>query len=300
MNEVDHSAFSGARAMVTGGLGFLAHIWRGAVELGADVTIVDSLIPEYGGNLYNVREIADGVRTNLSDIRDPSSIRTLVPNRTSCSTSPARSATSTDGGPPDRPRINGKAQGSRASRPVARATRACGSSRRLTSAVRAAPIVPVSEDHPLVPVDVNGINLIAGENYHLLYNRVHGIRAASLRLTNTYGPHLLMKHGRQGFVAVFIRLALEGKPMKVFGDGTQLRDFTYVVDAVDAFLATAPGDDAFRARPQCRRTGARVTTGGRPTVPGARRRGRDRGDGAMAAGAREDRHRLDLCLPLRA
>ena len=71
--------------------------------------------------------------------------------------------------------------------------------------------VPVTEEHPLVPVDVNGINLIAGERYHLLYNDVHGIRAVSLRLTNTYGPHLLMKHGRQGFITVFIRLALEGE-----------------------------------------------------------------------------------------
>ena len=88
-----------------------------------------------------------------------------------------------------------------------------------------------------MPVDVNGINLIAGERYHLLYNDVYGIRAVSLRLTNTYGPHLLMKHGRQGFITVFIRRAIEGKPIKVFGDGSQLRDFTYVSDAVDAFLA---------------------------------------------------------------
>ena len=107
----------------------------------------------------------------------------------------------------------------------------------------------------MVPVDVNGINLIAGESYHLLYNDVHGIRAISLRLTNTYGPHLLMKHGRQGFITTFIRLAIEGKDIKVFGDGSQLRDFTYVSDAVDAFLSVAR-----RARlwtgPQRRRSGA--------------------------------------------
>jgi UDP-glucose 4-epimerase len=97
--------------------------------------------------------------------------------------------------------------------------------------------LPVTEEHPLVPVDVNGINLVAGENYHLLYNDIYGIRAVSLRLTNTYGPHLLMKHGRQGFITTFIRLALEGKPIEVFGDGSQLRDFTFVADAVHAFLA---------------------------------------------------------------
>jgi UDP-glucose 4-epimerase len=99
--------------------------------------------------------------------------------------------------------------------------------------------VPVTEDHPLVPVDVNGINLIAGESYHLLYYDVYGIPAVSLRLTNTYGPHLLMKHGRQGFITTFMRLALQGDPIKVFGDGSQLRDFTYVDDAVDAFLRVA-------------------------------------------------------------
>jgi nucleoside-diphosphate-sugar epimerase len=105
--------------------------------------------------------------------------------------------------------------------------------------------VPVTEEHPLVPVDVNGINLIAGESYHLLYNDVHGIRAVSLRLTNTYGPHLLMKHGRQGFITTFIRLAIEGKDIKVFGDGSQLRDFTYVSDAVDAFLSAALTESAY-------------------------------------------------------
>jgi UDP-glucose 4-epimerase len=99
--------------------------------------------------------------------------------------------------------------------------------------------VPVTEDHPLIPVDVNGINLIAGESYHLLYHDVYGIPAVSLRLTNTYGPHLLMKHGRQGFITTFMRLALQGDPIKVFGDGSQLRDFTYVDDVVDAFLRVA-------------------------------------------------------------
>ena len=85
----------------------------------------------------------------------------------------------------------------------------------------------------------------AGESYHLLYNDVYGLRACSLRLTNTYGPHLLMKHGRQGFITVFIRLALEGKPIQVFGDGSQLRDFTYVDDVVEAFLLAAQTEQTF-------------------------------------------------------
>jgi UDP-glucose 4-epimerase len=99
--------------------------------------------------------------------------------------------------------------------------------------------VPVTEEHPQVPVDVNGINLVAGEAYHLLYNDVYGIRTVSLRMTNTYGPHLLMKHDRQGFITTFIRLAVHGEDIRVFGDGSQLRDFTYVSDVVDAFLRAA-------------------------------------------------------------
>jgi nucleoside-diphosphate-sugar epimerase len=216
------------------------------VELGADVTIVDSLIPEYGGNLYNVREIADRVRINLSDIRDPWSIRTLVrgqdfifnlAGQVSHIDSMEDPQTDLD--------INCKAQlellqACRENNPGARVIFAA--SRQQYGRPQ---FVPVTEEHPLIPVDVNGINLIAGESYHLLYNDVHGIRTTSLRLTNTYGPHLLMKHGRQGFITVFIRLALEGQPIKVYGDGSQLRDFTYASDAVDAFLATGLTDETF-------------------------------------------------------
>jgi UDP-glucose 4-epimerase len=92
---------------------------------------------------------------------------------------------------------------------------------------------------------VNGINLIAGESYHLLYRDVYGIPTVSLRLTNTYGPHLLMKHGRQGFITVFIRRALEGQDLQVYGDGEQLRDFTYVDDSVEAFLSAALTPETF-------------------------------------------------------
>ena len=104
--------------------------------------------------------------------------------------------------------------------------------------------LPVTEEHPLNPVDVNGINLVAGEAYHLLYHDVYGVQAMSLRLTNTYGPHLLLKHDRQGFLTTFISNALRGEPIRVFGDGSQLRDFTYVSDVVDAFVRVAVTDEA--------------------------------------------------------
>jgi UDP-glucose 4-epimerase len=237
----DFGAYRGSRVLVTGGLGFIgSHLAARLVESGAVVTIVDSLIPEYGGNLYNVREIADRVRVNLSDIRDPWSIRALVRDQDFIFNLAGQvSHLDSMEDPQTDLDINGKAQLS--------LLEAC---RRVNPDVRVVfaasrqqygrpQFVPVTEDHPLVPVDINGINLIAGESYHLLYNAVHGIRAASLRLTNTYGPHLLMKHGRQGFISVFIRRAIEGQDLDVFGDGAQLRDFTYVSDAVDAFLLAA-------------------------------------------------------------
>jgi UDP-glucose 4-epimerase len=234
-----YDPYNGARVLVTGGLGFIgSHLAARAVELGAEVTIVDSLIPEYGGNPYNVREIADRVQVNYSDIRDPWSIRHLVRDQDFIFNLAGQvSHVDSMEDPETDLDINCKAQLS-----LLEALRAGNSDAVIVFAASRQQygrpqFVPVTEDHPLIPVDVNGINLIAGESYHLLYNDVYGIPAVSLRLTNTYGPHLLMKHGRQGFITTFIRLALEGKDISVFGDGSQLRDFTYVSDAVDAFLA---------------------------------------------------------------
>ena len=257
---IDLDAYRGGRVLVTGGLGFIgSHLAARLVDLGAKVTIVDSLIPEYGGNLHNVAAIADRVRINLSDIRDPWSIRALVRNQdfifnlagqVSHLDSMEDPSTDLD--------INCKAQLS-----LLEACRRINPDARIVFAASRQQygrpqFVPVTEDHPLVPVDVNGINLIAGESYHLLYQAVYGIRAVSLRLTNTYGPHLLMKHGRQGFITVFIRRALEGQDLEVFGDGAQLRDFTFVTDAVEAFLAAALTPEAF---------GRALNVGGLEPVP---------------------------------
>lgn len=241
------TGYDGARVLVTGGLGFIgSHLSARLVELGADVTIVDSLIPEYGGNLHNIRKIADDVRLNLSDIRDPWSIRQLVRGQDVIFNLAGQvSHLDSMEDPETDLAINCAAQLS--------LLQACRENNPDVKIVFAASrqqygrpqFVPVTEDHPLVPVDVNGINLIAGESYHLLYNQVHGVRATSLRLTNTYGPHLLMKHGRQGFITTFLRRALEGQPLQVYGDGSQLRDFTYVSDCVEAFLAVAHQDGAY-------------------------------------------------------
>ena len=103
--------------------------------------------------------------------------------------------------------------------------------------------LPVDETHLVRPTDVNGINKAAGENYHIVYNNVFGVRACSLRLTNVFGPRQLIRHNRQGFIGWFIRLAIENREIQIYGDGSQLRDFVYVDDAADAFLR-AGADDA--------------------------------------------------------
>lgn len=247
MSSSTITCYKGARALVTGGLGFIgSHLSARLLELGADVTIVDSLIPSYGGNLYNVHKIADHVRINLSDMRDPWSIRTLVKGQDFIFNLAGQvSHIDSMEDPETDLDINCKSQLSlleacRQKNPDAVIVFA-GSRQQYGRAHR----VPVTEDHPQTPVDVNGINLIAGESYHLLYNAIYEISAVSLRLTNTYGPHLLMKHGRQGFISTFIRLALHGKTIQVFGDGMQKRDFTYVSDAVDSFLRVAATPDTY-------------------------------------------------------
>jgi UDP-glucose 4-epimerase len=102
--------------------------------------------------------------------------------------------------------------------------------------------LPVDERHLVRPTDINGINKAAGEYYHLVYNNVFGVRACSLRLTNVYGPRQLIRHNRQGFIGWFIRTAIEGGTIQIYGDGSQLRDFVYVDDAADAFLRAGAND----------------------------------------------------------
>ena len=235
------AAFSGARTLITGGLGFIgSSLARRLVELGSHVTLVDSLIPEYGGNLFNIRDIQDRVSVNVTDVRDPHAMTHLVKAQDflfnlAGQTSHVDSMTE----PVTDLEINAAAQLSilEACRKHNRGVKLVfASTRQLYGRPQ---YLPVDEKHPARPVDVNGINKLAGEQYHLLYNDVHGIRACALRLTNTYGPGMRVKDARQTFLGVWIRNAIQSQPILVFGDGSQVRDFNYVDDAVDALLAAA-------------------------------------------------------------
>jgi UDP-glucose 4-epimerase len=233
--------FAGSDVLVTGGLGFIGSgLARRLVELGAKVTLVDSLIPEYGGNLFNIRDIRDRVTVDLTDVRDAAAMSSLIKKRQflfnlAGQTSHLDSMTD----PMTDLNINAAAQ--------LHILEACRLHNRDLKIVFASTrqvygrpkYLPVDEKHPMDPIDVNGINKLAGEWYHLLYNDVYQIRSCALRLTNTYGPGMRVKDARQTFLGIWIRRLIEGKPIQIFGDGKQRRDFNFVSDVVEALLRGA-------------------------------------------------------------
>jgi UDP-glucose 4-epimerase len=237
--------YTGKNVLITGGLGFIGSaLARRLVELGANVTLVDSLIPEYGGNLFNIADIQHKVRVNISDVRDEYSMAYLV-QRQHCLFNLAGQTSHMDSmtDPYKDLEINCRAQLSileacRKQNPGIKIVFA--STRQFYGKPE---YLPVDERHLLHPADVNGVNKMAGEWFHILYNNVYGIRACALRLTNTIGPRMRVKDARQTFVGIWIRLLLQGSPFEVWG-GEQLRDFTFVEDAVDAFLQAGASDRA--------------------------------------------------------
>ena len=240
-----HTDFQNKRVLITGGLGFIgSNLARRLVELGANIVLLDSLIPEYGGNLFNIAGIEDRVDVNISDVRDAHSMRYLVQDQDYLfNLAGQTSHMDSMEDPYTDLEINCRAQISileacRKHNPGIKIVFA--STRQIYGKPDA---LPVNEDHLLRPVDVNGVNKMAGESYHILYNNVFGITACALRLTNTYGPRMRVKDARQTFLGTWLRSLVERRPFEVW-EGQQLRDFTYVDDAVDALLRAAAGSQA--------------------------------------------------------
>jgi UDP-glucose 4-epimerase len=240
------SEFARSRVLITGGLGFIgSNLARELVEAGADVTLVDSLIEDYGGNLFNIAGIEDAVHVNISDVRDEHSLRYLVRNQDFLfNLAGQTSHLDSMRDPYSDLEINCRSQLS-----ILEACRHRNPDVKIvfagTRQIYGRPErLPVDEQHPINPVDVNGINKTAGEWYHLLYGEVYGLRVSVLRLTNTYGPRMRVKDARQTFLGYWLRQLVTGEPLQVFGDGLQRRDLNYVDDAVRALLLAATRDEA--------------------------------------------------------
>lgn len=233
--------YAGQSVLITGGAGFIgSNLACRLAQLGAVVTVVDSFVPDYGGNLFNLAKCQNSIRLNIADVRDQHSMNYLVRDQGFLFNLAGQiSHTDSMRDPYTDLDINARAQLS-----ILEACRKYNTNIRIlfasTRQIYGKPLAcPVNEQHPLQPVDVNGINKIAGEHYHMLYGAIYGMPVTSLRLTNIFGPHMRIKDARQTFIGWWLRQIVEGKTIQIFGDGKQVRDLNYVDDVVDAMLLAA-------------------------------------------------------------
>jgi UDP-glucose 4-epimerase len=244
--ETTAARFHGKRVLITGGLGFLgSNLARALVDAGARVVVLDSLVPEYGGNRANIAGLEDRLTVDTTDLRDAERVAPLLRGHEivfnlAGQTSHLDSMTD----PFTDLEINCRSQlalleACRLHNPGVKIVFA--STRQIYGRPR---YLPVDEEHPVAPVDVNGINKAAGEAYHLLYGRVYGLRVCALRLTNTYGPGMRVRDARQTFLGVWLKAVLQGEEIEIWGDGSQRRDLLYVDDAIRAFLLAGSSSEA--------------------------------------------------------
>ena len=234
-------SLAGTRVLITGGLGFIgSNLAIRLVREGARVALCDAMIEGYGGNFENVREVRGDVEIHVADVRDESAMAGLVAGREIVFHLAAQVShvMSLSNPYPDIDiNIKGTAallEACRKHSPEAVVVRS-GTRGQYGPAVS----LPVSEDAPSDPRGLYEISQLSAEMICRTYTRIHGIRTVPLRLTNVYGPRAQMKHSQFGVVNWFVRLALDGRPIPIFGSGTIVRDFLYVDDCVEALLLAA-------------------------------------------------------------
>lgn len=236
-----HRTWAGARVLITGGLGFIgSNLAIRLVKAGARVTLVDAMIPAYGGNRFNIRPIRDRVTVNFGDICDRHALDWLVRGQDyvfHLAGQVSHVMSMTDPFPDIEYNIKGTLvvlEALRRHNPRAKII-FTGTRGQYGPATH----LPVNELAPTNPKAIYEISNLTAEKIIQVYHEIHGIPAVMLRLTNIYGPRAQMKHSQYGVVNWFVRLALDGMPIKVFGDGQIKRDFLYVDDCVNALLRCA-------------------------------------------------------------
>ena len=243
----DEKAFEGKRVLVTGGLGFIgSNLTARLVGLGGKVTVMDNMMPRLGGNLFNVKEIADRIHINFSDVRDSHSMDYLVKDQAYIFHL-AGQVNHVDSirNPIQDLDINCRGtlvllESCRKVNPEVKIIFA-GTRGEYGSSVT----LPVAEDHPTNPKGIYAVTYLSAEKMILVYQDVHKIQGACLRITNTYGPRHQMAHDEYGVLNWFIRKAIDDEPIPVFGDGRILRDFLFVDDLVNCFLKAATCKKAY-------------------------------------------------------
>jgi UDP-glucose 4-epimerase len=242
------ASFKQARVLITGGLGFIgSNLAIRMVEKGARVTLIDAMIPSYGARIFNIDSIRERVQVNFSDIREPFSVDYLVAEQDYIFCLAGQlSHIDSMRNPINDLQINclghlNLLESCRRHNPKVRLV--LTSTRQVYGKPK---YLPVDEDHPIEPVDINGIHKLAAEQYFQLYYKVYGIQSTVLRLTNTYGPRMDLMSQDKGFAGIFLRKALLGERIQLFDSGHQLRDFNAIEDVLDALELAAIGEHAGR------------------------------------------------------
>ncbi|MBF0399504.1 MAG: GDP-mannose 4,6-dehydratase [Magnetococcales bacterium] len=238
--------YNKSRVLITGGMGFIgSRLARRLVHLGAKVTIVDNLLPLHGSNPFNIQDFESAVSINICDVREQQAMNRFIKKNDflfNLAAQTSHTGSMTD--PTTDMAINVSAQlglleSCRKWNPRIRVVYA--STRQVYGKPQ---YLPVDENHPIQPTDINGIHKATSESYYALYHTIYGLHTCVLRLTNTYGPGMRIQDAQQCFLGLWFRLLMEQKPIPIFGDGEQRRDFNYVEDCVDALLLAGSRDKA--------------------------------------------------------